>query len=118
MGQIYKTIMYLGRRKILNIERYNANRDNFIKYKAGAVFTAFTELEELLHIQALAHQYFQQEEEKMETILNSVEIVLGNKLTETEYHQLADALRDIAKRLNAHADEIDAAKMDNIEDFE
>ena len=54
----------------------------------------------------------------METILNSVEIVLGNKLTETEYHQLADALRDIAKRLNAHADEIDAAAMDNIEDFE
>lgn len=31
---------------------------------------------------------------------------------ENEYHQLAEALRDIAKRLQAHADEIDAADMD------
>ena len=29
-----------------------------------------------------------------------------------EYHQLAEAFRDIAKRLQAYADEIDAAKRE------
>lgn len=32
---------------------------------------------------------------------------------EEEYHMLAEAFRDIAKRLQAHADEIDAAKYDD-----
>ena len=31
---------------------------------------------------------------------------------EDEYYQLAEAFRDIAKRLQAHADEIDAAKFE------
>ena len=37
---------------------------------------------------------------------------------ENEYHLLAEVLRDIAKRLNAHADEIDEASMDSPEDNE
>ena len=35
------------------------------------------------------------------------------RFRETEYHQIAEAFRDIAKRLIAHADEIDAAAMDD-----
>lgn len=31
---------------------------------------------------------------------------------EEEYHQLAEAFRDIAKRLQAHADEIDSAAFE------
>ena len=31
---------------------------------------------------------------------------------DNEYHELAEALRDIAKRLSVHADEIDNAKLE------
>ncbi|MBQ7946484.1 MAG: hypothetical protein IJ280_07205 [Bacteroidales bacterium] len=104
--------MYLGRRNILHIDRYNEKRKDCIATKSGAVFTAFTELENLINMQELAKQYFPTLGDITEVSFDSAEILTGEHLTKEEYHQLAEALRDIAKRLQAHADEIDAAEFE------
>lgn len=103
--------MYLGRRNILHIDRYNEERKDCIATKSGAVFTAFTELEDLINMQEFAKQYFPTLGDITEVSFDSAEILTGEHLTKEEYHQLAEALRDIAKRLQAHADEIDAAEF-------
>lgn len=104
--------MYLGRRNILHIDRYNEKRKDCIATKSGAVFTAFTELEDLINMQAFIKQYFPMLGDITEVSFDSVEILNGEHFTPDEYHQLAEAMRDIAKRLQAHADEIDAAKFE------
>lgn len=104
--------MYLGKRNILHLDRYNEKRKDCISTKSGAVFTAFTEIEDLINMQEFAKQYFPKLGDVTEVSFDSVEILTGEHLSQEEYHQLAEALRDIAKRLQAHADEIDSAAMD------
>ena len=105
--------MYLGRRKILNPERHRELRSEVISVKSGAVSNAFAELEGLLSKTQVAKQYFNRTQGWFSQKLNGC--MLYNRrqeFTEEEYHQLAEAFRDIAKRLVAHSDEIDAAAMD------
>lgn len=103
--------MYLGKRKIFNLAKYEEERKKCIEYKADAVETAFSELEGLINTEQLAIQYFDQTKEWIDArihgcmVLKKAEAFQGE-----EYHQLAEAFRHIAKRLEAHADEIDAAK--------
>lgn len=104
--------MYLGKRNILHLDRYNEKRKDCISTKSGAVFTAFTELEDLINMQSFAKQYFPTLGNITEVSFDSAEILTGEHITKEEYHQLAEALRDVAKRLQAHADEIDVAAMD------
>lgn len=102
--------MYLGKRKIENIEEYEKRRLQCIKYKADATFTAFSELEGLLNKSQLAQQYFNKSRGWISQRINGC-MVLNKERTfnEREYHELAEAFRDIAKRLLSHADEIDDA---------
>lgn len=103
--------MYLGKRKIFNLAKYEEERSKCIEYKSDAVDTAFSELEGLVDTGQLAMQYFAQSKEWMDARIHGCMVL---KKTEAfqgeEYHQLAEAFRHIAKRLEAHADEIDAAK--------
>lgn len=104
---------YLGKRKIMNIEDYEKRRGEINSTKSGAVFTLFAEMEELISKSALARQYFQKSASWLSQRVNGCVVMKKNAaFKENEYHQLAEALRDIAKRLQAHADEIDAAAMD------
>lgn len=105
--------MYQGKREILNIDEYNERRKKCIEYKADATFTAFSELEDLISKSAIAKQYFNRSQSWFSQRLNGCTVLKKEMaFKETEYHQLAAAFRDIAKRLNAHADEIDAAKFE------
>lgn len=96
----------------MRLEEYNERRKKCIEYKPDATFTAFTELEGLINKSALAEQYFEKSQSWLSQRIHGCMVQKkAMAFKEEEYHQLAEALRDIAKRLTAHADEIDAAKM-------
>ena len=85
-------------------------RMHLITEKSGAVFVAFTELDGLINKTQLANRYFGRSQSWFSQRLNGC--MLRNKqqsFTTEEYHQLAEAFRDIANRLMTHADEIDRA---------
>ncbi len=105
--------MYLGKREILNKEEYEKLRQADLCDKRGATNVAFTELEGLINSSALARQYFNRSPSWLNQRLNG-NIVFNKKagFRPKEYHQLTEAFRDIARRLIAHADEIDAAAPD------
>lgn len=105
--------MYLGKRKIHNPEEYEERRKKCIEYKPDATATAFSELEDIINKSQLAKQYFDKSQSWFSQRVHGC-TVLNKTMSfkEDEYHQLAEAFRDIAKRLQAHADEIDAAKLE------
>lgn len=105
--------MYLGKRKIFNPEEYENRRNACLTDKAGATEVAFSELEGLINKAELASQYFNKTRGWFSQKLNGCTVLNRKKsFTEEEYHQLAESFRHIAKRLMAHADEVDAAAMD------
>ncbi len=91
-------------------------REQNVTIKSGAVFVAFSELEGLINNAALARQYFHRSPSWLAQRING-NTVFDKKagFRPAEYQQLADAFRDIARRLAAHADEIDAAAPDPVE---
>lgn len=105
--------MYLGKREILNLADYEERRKKCIEYKPDATLTAFSELEDLINKSQLAKQYFNKSQSWFSQRVHGC-TVLNKSMSfkEDEYHKLAEAFRHIAKRLQAHADEIDAAKID------
>ena len=105
--------MYLGKRKIHNPEEYEERRKKCIEYKPDATATAFSELEDIINKSQLAKQYFGKSQSWFSQRVHGC-TVLNKTMSfkEDEYHQLAEAFRDIANRLQAHADEIDAAKLE------
>lgn len=104
--------MYLGKRKIFNVAEYEERRRKCVEYKPDATATAFSELEDIINKSRLAKQYFGKSPSWFSQRVHGC-VVLNKSVSfkEDEYHQLADAFRDIAKRLQAHADEIDAARF-------
>lgn len=90
-------------------------RAQLITEKSGAVFVIFTELKGLINKTQLARQYFNRTQSWLSQKLNGCTLhKVQYSFTEKEYHRLAEAFRDIARRLNAYADEIDAAEPDDI----
>ena len=103
--------MYLGKKKIFNLEEYEKRRKECLEYKVDATAVAFDELEGIVNKSQLAKQYFGKSQSWLSQRIHGC-LVLNKAMAfkDKEYHQLAEAFRDIAKRLMAHADEIDAAK--------
>ncbi|MDE5930653.1 MAG: DUF5053 domain-containing protein [Muribaculaceae bacterium] len=88
-------------------------RAELLKEKSGAVWTAFLELDGLLNLTKLARQYFRKSQSWFSQKLHGVNVCNKKQaFNPEEYHQLAEAFRDIARRLQQHADEIDAAKLE------
>lgn len=105
--------MYLGKREIYNPESNEKHRNECIKEKSGAVWNAFVELEGLINKTQLSEQYFKRTSGWLSQKIHGCTVYNKKKMfTEAEYHQLAEAFRHIARRLEAHADEIDAAAME------
>lgn len=113
LGGKFTEKMYLGKRKIMRKDAYEEKRAKIIERKDGAVWIAFAELEDLFNPSSLAMQYFKESGEWLTKRLDGCAVRdKETSLDENECGQLAEAFRDIAKRLLAHADEIDAAEMD------
>lgn len=84
-----------------------------IKVKSEALWVAYLELDGLINISKFAQQYFDKSQSWFSQRLHGCTV--RNKAVafkEEEYRQIAESFRDIAKRLIAHADEIDNAKME------
>ena len=100
----------------MRLEVYNERRKATIEDKAGAVFTAFSELEGLINKSQLAQQYFDKSHAWLSQRIHGCTVRKKEATFKPEeYHELAEAFRHIAMRLNAHADEIDNAAIDNPE---
>ena len=105
--------MYLGKRQILDLEKYNEHRAKCIECKPDATFTAFSELEDIINKTQLAKQYFGKSQGWLSQRINGCMVMKkAAAFKQDEYQALAEAFRDIAKRLQAHADEIDAARYE------
>ena len=88
-------------------------RAQLITEKAGAVWVAFHELAGLINKTQLSEQYFERTQSWFSQKLNGCEVCNKERsFTPAEYHQLAEAFRHIARRLEQHAAEIDAASLD------
>lgn len=110
--KIYYT-MYLGTRKILDPQKYEERRKACMTEKAGTVEVVFSELEGLLNKSQIAAQYFGKSQGWFSQKLNGcMSHNVRQEFTPEEYQQLADAFRHIARRLEAHADEIDNAPLE------
>lgn len=107
--------MYLGKAKLKDIEEYERLRALDLVDKSGAVDVAFSELGGIINKSQIASQYFNKTQAWLSQKLHGCTVLNRKKsFTEEEYHQLAESFRHIAKRLMAHANEIDAAAMDDI----
>ncbi len=97
----------------MRLEEYNDSRKEIISDKPGAVFIAFSELEGLINKSQLAQQYFEKTQGWLSQRLHGCMVrKKAATFKPEEYHRLAEAFRDIARRLEAHADEIDNAKIE------
>lgn len=102
---------YKGKRKLMRPEHYEQLRAEEIKYKRGAVTVVFDELESLINISQLSRQYFKRSPSYVSQRIHGCVIEdVTKSFNEEEYHLLAESFRDIAKRLNSFADEIDEAE--------
>ena len=80
--------------------------------KSEAVWVTFMELDGLVNISKLAKLYFNKSHSWFAQKLHGYSVCKKERaFTEAEYAQLADALRDIAGRLNGYADAIDKAEI-------
>lgn len=50
--------MYLGKRKLMNLQNYDKRRKECIEYKPDATITAFSKLEDIVNKTQIAKQYF------------------------------------------------------------
>lgn len=88
-------------------------RAELVSEKMGAVWVAFNELQGIVNKSQLAKQYFGHTQGWLSQKLNGCEVCNQKRsFTEEEYHRLAEAFRDLARRLARHASEIDAAAME------
>ena len=75
------------------------------------MWTAFLELNGIINKSQLAQQYFDKSQGWLSQKLHGCTVRDRKRsFTEEEYHQLADAFRDLARRLTLHADEIAAGR--------
>jgi hypothetical protein len=82
-----------------------------MKVKSEAVWVTFNELGGLINVSKLAKEYFHKSQSWFAQKINGYNVCKKERsFTSEEYAQLTTALRDIAKRLNDYADEIDAAE--------
>ena len=84
-----------------------------IETKSGATYVAFMELKGVINNSGIAREYFHRSPSWLLQRING-NTVFDKKagFRPEEYQQLAEAFRDIARRLQQHADEIEAAAPD------
>lgn len=102
--------MYYGKKKAFDPARLEQSRDEVRKFRSGAIFNAFLELEGIINKSALARQYFNKSQAWFSQRLNGCTMCdKAMAFNAAEARELADAFRDIAFRLQGLAAEIDEA---------
>lgn len=113
-GQIYEKIMEKSLPTFEQMCDPAFIRSELVSEKMGAVWVAFNELDGIINKSQLAKQYFGRTHAWLSQKINGCEVCNQKRsFTEQEYSKLSEALRDIARRLNHYADEIDAAEMES-----
>lgn len=103
--------MYLGKRKNWQTQEANEGRAQIVKTKSGATWNTFLELEGLVSEKEFAKQYLGKTKKWFnEKLINSGQHN-SEAFTSEEYTEIVESLRDVAKRLLAHADEIERAEV-------
>lgn len=88
-------------------------RKEQMKVKSEVVWMSFLELDGLINISKLSRQYFNKSQSWFAQKLHGNEVCKKERtFNDEEYAQLAQAFRDIARRLNEYANALDSA--DNI----
>lgn len=99
--------------KKITFEEFNDaafRRAEQMKVKSEAVWVTFHELGGLINVSKLAREYFNKSQSWFAQKVSGMSVCNKERsFTPEEYTRLTGALRDIARRLNAYADEIDAA---------
>lgn len=96
----------------MNKEKYEAHRAVNILIKSGAVWMSMVELDGIINLSALARQYFGRSQSWISQRIHGCTVMNKQmEFKEDEYAQLAEAYRDIARKLSKAADEIDAATL-------
>lgn len=101
--------MYYGKKKVLDPDSLVRSRAEVTKFRNGAIFNAFAELEGIINKSALARQYFHKSQSWLSQRINGS--TMCNKemaFNAIEARELATAFRDIAARLTGLAAEIEA----------
>ena len=97
------------KKEIENPERRSPIRAEVVSYRSGAISNAFLELDGLLNKSALARDYFQKSQGWFSQRLHGAHVCASDvSFKPAEARQLAAAFRDIARRLDGLAAEIDA----------
>ncbi len=101
--------MYQGKRKVFDPKRNEEERNKVITYRGGAIYNAFIELDGIICKTEFAKQYMEKTQSWFSQKLNGCPVGGAKKeFTSAEAVKIAESFRDIAKRLCALADEIDA----------
>lgn len=105
------------KKKVLNPEMYEEHRKETIKFREGAISTAFDELDGILNKTALARDYFGKSQSWFSQKLNGCNVCNNTaSFTAQETLTLADAFRDLAVRLQGLAEEIEQVADIGIDD--
>lgn len=95
--------------EVLNPERRASIREKAISFRGGAIVNSFVELEGIINKSELARQYFNKSQSWLSQRINGC--MQGKHKMEfsaAEGRELVAAFRDVARRLNGLADEIEA----------
>lgn len=97
------------KKEVYNLENYEKDRAEVVKFRNGAISNAFDELDGLLNKSALARDYFRKSQGWFSQRLHGAHVCASDvSFKPAEARQLAAAFRDIARRLDGLAAEIDA----------
>lgn len=96
-------------KKVFNPELHEKHRKMVVEYRTGAISNAFVELDGIINDAALARDYFDKSPEWFAQKLKDTHLCRNaTAFDSSEARHLADAFRDIARRLTGLAAEIDA----------
>lgn len=96
------------KKEVLNPERREAIRAEAISYRTGAIANAFIELNGIINKSAIARDYFNKSQGWFSQRLHNAHVCRSEvSFKENDARLLADAFRDIARRLNGLAEEIE-----------
>lgn len=101
--------MYQGKRIIFNPQEHERTRKEVITYRGGAIYNAFIELDDIVNKSEFSKQYMDRSQSWFSQKLNGCPAGGAKKeFTAEEARKIAEAFKDMAKRLTALAEEINA----------
>jgi hypothetical protein len=97
------------KKAVLNIDNYEADRAECIKYRSGAISVAFDELDGIINKSAFTRDYMHKSQGWFSQRLHGAHVCCTDvQFKPDEARLIAASFRDIARRLEGLASEIEA----------